>query len=384
MLLAYKYRLYPNAEQAVMLNKHFGCTRYIWNWALAQKVERYEKDGERVSVFDLKKRLPEMKRDPDTEWLVEVNSQSLQETLIHLDKAFTSFFKGDTSFPRFKSKHRKNSFACPQNVRVDFEQGKIRLPKIGWVKAKLSRAFEGKVKTCTVSKTSTGKVFISVLVDDGTEPPEKAPIREETAVGIDLGLKSYAVLSTGEEVPNPRHLEEALGRLRVLQRRLSKKVKGSNRRAKARRAVALQHEKVRNRRQDFLHKLTTKVVRESDTICLESLNVAGMVKNRSLARHIQQAGWGEFVRMIEYKAERAGKNVLRIGQFEPSSKTCTCGAINSSLTLADRTWKCEECGEEHDRDLLAAHNIKRFALSEIQLTSRAGQARCARGDATIG
>ena len=389
MLIAYKYRLYPNPGQTEMLNKHFGCVRWTWNWALAQKVERYERDGERLSVFDLKKRLPELKQEPDTEWLGEVNSQSLQEALVHLDKAFTRFFKGDAASPRFKSKRGKNSFACPQNVVVNFDAGKVRLPKIGWVKAKLSRRFgdepfEGKIKTCTVTTTTTGKVFISAIVDDSTSPPEKAPIREGTAVGVDLGIESYAVLSTGEEIPNPRHLEEALGRLRVLQRRLSKKQKGSQRRGKARQAVALQHEKVRGRRQDFLHKLTTKIVREHDTICLETLNVAGMVKNRSLARHISQAGWSEFVRMILYKAERAGKNVLRIGQFEPSSQTCACGAVNGSLTLRDRQWTCEECGQTHDRDHLAALNIKRFALAEVHLSSTAGQAGSARGDAGNG
>lgn len=375
MLLTYRYRLYPNCTKRVMLNKHFGCVRWVWNWALEKKVEAYEQEEKRLSRYDLQKHLPDMKRDPDTEWLGEVNSQSLQEALVRLEKAFTAFFKADRGFPRFKAKKWRGSFTCPQNVKVDFDAGKVRLPKIGWMRAKLSRGFEGQIKTCVVVKEPTGKVFISVVVEDDLSPPAKAPVQEDTAVGVDLGIKDFAALSNGKKVPNPKHLEKALGRLKVLQKRLARKKRGSARREKARLRVARQHEKVRNQRRDFLHKLSTYLVEEFNTICLETLNVSGMVKNRCLARHISGAGWSTFVGMIEYKAERKGVNVLRIGPFEPSSKTCTCGHINSGLGLSNRRWQCPECAQEHDRDLLAASNIKRFALAETHLSSKSGSGR---------
>lgn len=384
MLTAYKYRLYPSVSQETAIRQHLGCARWVWNWALAQKTEAYEKHGERLSRFELQARLPAMKKDPATVWLAAVNSQSLQASLAHLDEAFTRFFKGQCKFPNFKSKKRRQSFACPQGVKVDWDVRQVYLPKVGWVKTKLSRFFEGKIKTCTVSVTPTGKFFVSILVDEDVELPAKPSITEITSVGIDLGIKDFAALSTGEKVASPRHLEASLKRLAVLQRRMSRRTKGGKRRERARIAVARQHEYIVNQRQDFLHKLTTRIVSEHDTVCLETLNIAGMLKNRHLARHIQGASWSEFVRMIEYKAERAGVNVLRIGQFEPSSRTCTCGHINNELTLADRTWKCPVCETEHDRDLLAASNIKRFALAEIQLSHTAGQAGRAQGVTTVG
>lgn len=213
----------------------------------------------------------------------------------------------------------------------------------------------------TVSKTTTGKYFVSVLVEEENQPSVQPDV-EENAVGVDLGLKHFAVFSTGEKVEHPKHLEQRLGRLKVLQRRLSRKKKGSANRRKAKLKVALLHEKVTNCRRDFLHKFSTDLVRRFDTICLEDLNVTGMLKNGNLARHIGQSGWAEFGRMVEYKTAWYGKHVRTVGRFEPSSRLCYCGWYNHALTLADREWDCPQCGKHHDRDELAANNIKRFAF----------------------
>lgn len=293
-------------------------------------------------------------------WLSEVASQPLQQALIRLDKGFTRFFRKKKGYPGFKSKRDRQSATFPQGFKVEFEQGVLVLPKLGAVKAVYSRTFEGKVKTLTVSKTPTGKFYASVLVEEENQPSIKPDV-EENAVGVDLGLKHFAVLSTGEKVEHPKHLEKHLGRLRVLQRRLSRKQKGSNNYRKAKLKVALLHERVANSRADFMHKLSTRLVREFDSICLEDLNIQGMLANGKLARHIGQSGWGEFRRMLEYKTEWNGKHVRIIGRFEPSSRLCYCGYYHHALTLSDREWDCLDCGRRHDRDELAANNIKRFA-----------------------
>ncbi len=213
-----------------------------------------------------------------------------------------------------------------------------------------------------------GKYFVSILVDDGKELPKKVKI--EKAIGIDLGIKTFATISTGEKIDNPRHLNKSLGRLKVLQRRLSKKQKGSKNSIKAKQKVALLSEKISNQRKDFLHKLSTRLVSENQAICLEDLNVSGMMKNHNLARHIQDCGWSEFVRQLEYKSEWSGKHIFKIGRFQPSSKICSCGAINHDLKLSDRVWTCKVCGLTHDRDILASQNILKFSgqgLSDVSV-----------------
>lgn len=318
------------------------------------------------------KRLTYLKQE--LPWLSEVASQPLQQALIHLDKGFTRFFREKKGYPRFKSKHGRQSATFPvkaksllQGVKVELETGTLVLPKVGAVKAVYSRTFEGKVKTVTVSKTPTGKYFASVLVEEENQPSVRPDV-EENAVGVDLGLKHFAVLSTGEKVEHPKHLEQHLGRLKVLGRRLSRKKKGGNNYRKARLKVALLHERVANSRADFLHKLSTDLVNRFDTICLEDLNVKargfalrGMMANGKLARHIGQSGWAMFDSMLEYKTAWNGKHLRTIGRFEPSSRLCQCGYYNHALTLSDREWDCPECGRHHDRDELAANNIKRFA-----------------------
>ena len=368
MLKAYKYRLYPKPQQQELLNKHLGCTRYIYNWALEKKINHYQQENKSLSCFDIKKKLVDLKKNQDTKWLTEVNSQSLQESIINLDKAFTRFFREKKGFPKFKSKHKKQSFSCPQNVKVDWHNSTVKLPKIGEVKTIFSRKFEGKIKTCTVSKTRTNKYFISILVETIEQPKLKSKINKKKAIGIDLGLKEFAIDSNGNKIENPRYLIKSEERLKVLQRRASKKVKGSNNRKKANLRVAKQHEKIRNQREDFLHKVSSKIISENQTVCLETLSVQNMMKNHKLAKSISDVSWSRFVEFLKYKAEWYGVNILQIGRFEASSKTCSCcGWIKKDLTLNDRKWKCEECNVLHDRDVNAAINIKKFALQKQNL-----------------
>ena len=364
---AYKYRLYPNEEQEVLIAKHLGSCRFIYNYALDKKVRAYQTDKTNLSRFDIQADLPNMKKSEEYCWLKEVNSLSLQASLANLDSAYTKFFREHKGFPRFKSKKdSKQSFSIPQNTRVDFENGRIFIPKFkGGIKTKFHRTFEGIVKSSTISRTATGKYFVSILVEVNEPDVPMKPICENKTVGIDLGIKTFAVLSDGTEIPNPKHLKQSLDKVKKLQRSLSHKNKGSKNRDKARRKLALAHEQVTNRRNDFLHKVTSYLVNNYDTICLEDLNVKGMVKNHHLAQALEDIAIGTFNTLLEYKAKERGVNILRIGRFEPSSKMCTCGYINHNLTLAMRKWICPKCGSIHDRDLLAANNIKRFAFRNI-------------------
>jgi len=358
---AFRYRLYPNAEQAVLLAKHFGCVRWTYNRALAMKIEAWTERKENLSRYDICKHLPVWKKTEETAWLSEVNAQSLQSALVHLEMAYTRFFREKKRFPKFKSKHHRQSFQVPQ--KGDVAADCVRIPKVGKIKAAIDRECIGVIKTITISRTPTGKYFASILCDDGLEAPARMPVTEAGTVGIDLGIKDFAVLSTGERIANPRNIKRAARKLRRAQRCLSRRRKGSKNRDRQRRQVARIHEKVANRRKDFLHKLTTRLVREkqTDSFAIEDLAVGNMMQNRHLAKAIADVGWGEFRRQLQYKADWAGKNVLVIGRFDPSSKSCSCGIINKDLKLSDRRWSCA-CGKTHDRDLLAAQNIKRFAL----------------------
>lgn len=364
---AYKYRLYPNGEQRVLISKHFGSCRFVYNYALAKKVKAYQTDGTNLSRFNIQADLPNMKKSEEYCWLKEVNSLSLQAALANLDSAYIKFFRERKGFPKFKSKKdSKQSFSIPQNTKVDFENSRVFIPKFkGGIKARLHRTFSGVVKTSTITRNSTGKYFISILVEvDEPDIPMK-PFCENKAVGIDIGVKTFAVLSDGTDIPNPKHLKQSLNKVKHLQRSLSRKSKGSKNREKARKNLALAYEKVVNQRGDFMHKVTKFLVSNYDTICLEDLNVKGMMKNHCIAQALSDIAIGTFNTMMEYKAKEHGVNILRIGRFEPSSKMCTCGYINSKLTLSMRRWTCPECGANHDRDLLAANNIKRFAFRNI-------------------
>ena len=387
MLKAYRYRMYPDEAQREMFLKHTGACRFVYNLSLEQKIKKYETDKAALSCYDLNAMLPELKKE--FEWLKEVNSQSLQQTNRNLDSAFKRIFREKKGFPKFKS--RKNplqTFGIPQNYIVDFDNNLVKLPKIGWIKTKLSKTFEGISKTATVSMTTTNKFFISILVDDGRETPEKEPFGYASTIGLDVGIKDFATMSNGTKVDNPKFLKSSLQRVKVLQRRVSRKKKGSNNRNKARQKVALQHEKITNQRKDFLHKVSSKIVSENQAIAIETLNMAGMMKNHCLAQAIGDVSWSEFFRQLNYKCEWYGKTLLRIGRFEPSSKICNvCGSINRDLKLSDREWTCAGCGSHHDRDVNASINIKKFALQAqnlIGVIARAGSPGEPVGDVSNG
>ena len=373
MLKAFKYRLFPNEEQRVLIEKHLGCTRFIYNHALATRIETYEKEKKTISAYDLIKQLPLMKKQEETEWLKEVNSQSLQQAILNLDVAYTNFFRKKLGFPKFKSKHSScQSFQIPPSptTDIDFETKSIQIPKIKNLKFDAHRKFDGEIKTCTISKTPTGKYFISLLIEDGIDLPEKISMTESTTIGIDLGLTHFAITSNGDKIDNPRFLKKKLKALARSQRNMSRKKKGSNNRNKARVKLARQYEKVTDARKDFHHKVSTSLVRDNqtNTLVMENLNIQGMQKNKRLARSVSDAGWASFVSMIKYKCDWYGKNFIQIGRYEPSSKLCTCGKINRNLTLSDRIWTCPHCNTTHDRDILAANNIKKIGMGQPEFT----------------
>jgi len=358
MFKTFKYRLYPTETQKKLIAKHVGSSRFVFNLALETKNAAYISNKHNYSAFDLVKQLPELKKE--CEWLKEVNSQSLQQSIQNMDIAFKRFFRG-AGFPKFKSKHKgKQSFSIPQNVII--ENDRLIIPKFKeGIKIKLHRSTQGIIKSATISVTPTGKYFVSILCDTKEEIPTKAPVEEETTIGIDLGIKDFAITSEGEVFENPKYFRKAQSKLKYVQRKYSKH-KGKRTKKK----LAKLHEKVANKRKDFLHKVSTQLIRENQTIALETLAVRNMVKNHNLAQAISDASWSIFVTMLEYKCEWYGKNILRIGQFAPSSKTCAnCGAINKELQLKDREWTCSNCSSVLDRDINAACNIKSFALKNI-------------------
>lgn len=385
MLRAYKYRLYPSAEQELLLAKHFGCCRMVYNLALEVKQSAYSGTKTSLGYNALSKQLSELKQEYT--FLNEINSQSLQTALRNLDTAYQNFFKGRGKFPNFKKKSSKQSFGCPQNVTADFDKSVISLPKFRTgIPAVFHRRFKGTVKTVTISRTPSGKYFTSILVDTKIDTPIPKLIASKTTVGIDLGLKSFLVTSDGFTYDHPKYLKQSEARLKVLSRRLSRKRKGSNRRLKAKKRVAVLHDKISNQRTNFLHKVSSEITNSFDTVCMEDLKVSNMVKNHKLSKSISDSGWGMFTGMVKYKCEWKGKNFLKVNTFFPSSKTCsTCSAVNDLLTLADREWLCAACGTLHDRDVNAGKNIKAQALKKsgqelsverMELPALAGTMKC--------
>lgn len=355
MFKSYKYRIYPTEFQKELIHKHIGCSRMVYNLALETKNMAYIGNKVNLSAFDLIKQLPELKKE--FEWLKEVNSQSLQQSIQNMDIAFKKFFKG-AGFPKFKKKSNRGSFCVPQNIKLN--KDRLIIPKFGkkGIKVKLHRPTKGILKRATISVTATGKYFASILCDTGQPIPSKYKIESNSTIGIDLGIKDFAITSEGKVFKNPKYLRKAQSKLRYAQRKHSK-----NKGKRSRLRLAKLHEKVANKRKDFLHKVSTKLIRENQTVALETLAVKNMVKNHCLAQAINDASWSTFVSMLEYKAEWNGKNILRIGMFAPSSKTCSiCGSINKELTLKDREWTCSNCSTVLDRDVNAACNIKTFAL----------------------
>lgn len=370
MLKAYKYRLYPTKEQIKLINKHIGSCRLVYNLALEVKKYAYISQRKNISCYDLISQLPDLKKE--CLWLKDVDSQALQQAIINLDKAFTLFFKGYASFPKFKNKYTTQSFRNPHGKEVVIRGGRIYQPKFRkGIKIVIDRELRGNIKSTTISKTKSGKYYVSVLADTGDSNHKIREIKENTSIGIDLGLKSFLVTSDGLKVEHPKHLKKSLNYLKYLSRQHSKKKKGSNNRKKSQLKLAIQHEKIANQRKDFLHKLSTNLINNHDTLCFESLEIENMVKNRKLAQSIQYSGWGIFLKMCKYKAEWGGKNILQIPPFQPSTKICSnCDHINHTLTLSDREWICSNCNTFHDRDTNAAINIKKYSLNNCGMHSR--------------
>jgi len=366
MYKAYKYRIYPTDEQDVLLAKSFGCARWFWNYALNLCQETYKNTGKGLSRAYIQGLLPALKKE--YEWLKEPYSQCLQVVALNLSTAYKNFFDKRAMPPKFKAKHDRQSISYPQNVKFDGDY--INLPKIGLVFCRRHRDFEGDIKTVTVSRNPDGKHFISVLTDDGKEKPESVPAGK--AIGIDVGLTHFAITSDGSKFGNPKHFVKRQRNLKRKQQKLARKKKGSQNRKKARLAVAKVHSKIARCREDFLQKLSRKIVNENQVIAVENLNIKGMVKNHNLAKAISDAGWGMFCTMLKYKSQSEGKQYVEIDRWFPSSKTChVCLNRVENLTLDIRAWSCQHCGTHHDRDVNAATNIRNEALRILALGTSA-------------
>jgi putative transposase len=348
---SYKYRIYPTKEQEVLIEKHFGCCRFVFNKFLNERKEEYLSNGNSLSYYQNAKSLTEMKKE--LLWLKDINSQSLQSSLRNLDIAYNKFFKRTAKFPRFKKKNDNQSFHIPQFVEIKNNQLYIPKFKKG-MKIKLHRDIEGKILNATLSKTTTGKFFISITCELEYQEPEKT----NSFVGVDTGIKDLAILNDGTKYENIKSLKKSLKKLKYHQRQLSKKIKGSGQRNKQKIKLALIHEKVSNKRKDHLHKVSTEIIKNHDIICVEDLNVKGMIKNHKLAQALSDVGLGTFYSLLEYKASWNEKTIVKIDRFFPSSKMCSdCNWINQELTLKDRKWTCLSCGITHDRDINASKNI---------------------------
>lgn len=365
MVKSYKYRLLPTEENGTTLLRWMGMCRFIYNLGLEVKTRAWATKRINLSAYDLMKQITELK-NTECPWLKECSAQSLESAMTNLDKAYRAFFKG-RGFPKFKKKSNGQSIQFRRECKT--LGGSVYFPKIGWIPFIEHRPLpQGQIRTVTVSVTPAGNWFVSILIKTIDELPEKKPIIDETTVGIDVGLKTFATLSDGKKIENPKYLHEQLRRLRVEQRTLARRYnKGlkiedqSMGWHKQRLVVAKLHEKISNQRKDFLHKASDAITKRFDTICLEDLNIRGMLQNRKLAKAISDVSWHEFMRMLEYKSKWRGKNITYIGRFDPSSKICSeCGSINKELKLSDREWVCSVCGTAHDRDINAAINIKSF------------------------
>jgi putative transposase len=362
MICGYRYRIRPNKDQKVLLEKHIGSGRFVYNKLLNIKKILYEKFRISISEFDLNNHLTVLKNIYP--FLKEINSQSLQQASKNLNSAYTRFFKEGAGFPKKKSKKNPlQSFQIPQHYKI--EGKKIWIPKVGWMKIKLHRdMMQGHMKTATISRTPTGKYYISIIVENDLEYPEKQDYSHATMIGIDVGNITFATLSNGEKIDHPKFLKFSLQRLKCLQKRVSRKIIGSNNRRKAVKKLAKIHELISNQRNDFQHKVSKKLISENQAIAVETLNLKGMMSNHRRAQSTGDSAWYSFVLKLQYKAEWFGKTIVIINQWLPSSKTCNiCGYKHPNLTENIREWQCPDCKTLHDRDINAAINIKNFVFS---------------------
>jgi len=354
---SYKIRLYPNKEQKILLEKHFGCVRFVYNHFLNVRNLEYKTNKVNMSYYDTANELSVLKNKEEYIFLNEINSQSLQWSLRFLDIAFRNFFRGQSKFPNFKKKSNNQSFKVPVNSTFKLKNNKIIIPKF-----KEGINFRGKLvldnlikfNSVNISKTASGKYFATLQGEFNYEPITQ----NDNKVGIDLGLKEFLITDTGIKIDNPKYLKKSLKKLKYKQKQLSKKIKGSNNRNKQRIIVSLIHEKITNKRMDFLHKLSQKIINENQVICLENLAIKNMIKNHKLAQSISDVSWSKFIEMLKYKSEWNDRQLVQIDRFYPSSKSCSeCHYINDNLTLKDREWICPSCSTNHDRDINAAKNI---------------------------
>ncbi len=360
--MAYEIRIYPSAAQRELSERTFGCCRWVYNRCLETRKAEYEKTGKSPSVYQLQKLVTTWKRT-DAPWLAEVDSHALQQAAVNLGRAFDGFFRrcrtgGKPGYPRFKSKRdARQSYRTNWGISVP-DARHIKLPKLGLVKARISRPVKGRIVSATIKRVPSGKYFCVLGVEDA--PVEEWPEARTPVMGVDAGVKDLATRSDGIKIANPKAFAKGERKLAREQRRLSCKQKGSKRREKQKRKVALVHERIANQRKDAIHKATTSIVRESQAVAVEDLNVRGMEKNRHLAKSVSDASLPEMVRQLEYKCAWHGRGFVKVGRFYPSSKTCsTCGHVLDELPLSVREWTCPVCGASHDRDLNAAVNIAR-------------------------
>jgi putative transposase len=369
---AYKYRIYPNKQQEELIQKTFGCCRFVYNHYLAKRIELYKKDKSTLNYNACSNDLRRLKQE--NEWLKEVDSISIQSALKDLDVAYQNFFRrvkqGDSKagFPRFKlKKENKKSYKTKYtNGNIQVLSNKIKLPKLRLVKCKVSKQIEGRILNATISQNPSGKYFVSVCCTD-IEIPQYSST--SAVVGIDLGIKEFAITSDKQHIENPKYLAKLEKKLAKFQRQLSRKTIGSKNRNKARIKVARQYEKISNQRTDFLQKLSTQLIKDYDVICLENLQVKNMVKNHKLAKAISDVSWGEFLRQLQYKAEWQHKIIQNIDTYYASSQLCSnCGyKFTGTKDLSVREWKCPQCGSYHDRDENAAINILNEGLRLLQI-----------------
>ena len=360
---AYNFRLYPNKEQEVLFNKTFGCVRFVYNKMLEERINIYEQYKDNKEVLKKQKLPTPAKYKAEFEWLKEVDSLALANAQMNLQTAYNNFFRDKSvGFPKFKSKHKDKASYTTNNVNnnIKIEGKKIKLPKLGFVKVKFHRQIPQNqiIKSCTISKTPTGKYYISILVEFEKYIQPITP-KEENVLGLDMDMKNLYTDSQGIRADYPRFYHKTLDKLKKEQRKLSKCVKGSNNRNKQRLKVAKLHEKVANQRKDFLHKKSRELTNKYDVIVIEDLNMKAMSQCLNLGKSVSDNAWGIFTTFLKYKLEDVGKQLIKIDKWFPSSKTCNeCGEINHDLQLSDREWMCKSCGSIIDRDYNAAKNIR--------------------------